>query len=268
MFKIKNIITLSASIFILIGCGSNTEQSGNELKSVERISSPVIVEEKPSNWYIRLVAEDPNRALESVDTQLGQLDESDAVENHTLKALTPFESTYLDVVFKNPAGVSPGDYKVSSHTYEEGMEDRWSFTVRTDDMHADILLSWRGLYILTPFIDDEDRLRYKENRTMTNPLIKCMKLVDSSTGTEMAAMVNGEMQMYSFNMNGQRERTFEWVIETDEVSIPVKTSKLLSLTAKAVQKDAAIDKEGVMSKKVEKFDLNRPPRVKEESFGK
>jgi len=268
MMKIKNLITLSASVFILVGCGSGSDQSSNELQSAERVSSTFIVEEKPSNWYIRLVAEDPNRALESVSTQLGQLDESDTVENHTLKALTPFESTYLDVVFKNPAGVSPGDYKVSFHTYEEGSEDRWRFTVRTDDINADILLSWRGLYILTPFVDDQDRLRYKENRSMTNPLIKCMKLVDSISGTEMAAMVDGEVQMYSFNMKGQKERTFEWVIETDQVSIPVQTSKLLSLTAKAVQKDASIDKAGVMSKKIEKFDLNRPPRVKEENFGK
>ena len=58
-----------------------------------------VVETKPSNWYIRLVAEDPARKMKAGDTQLGALEISDAVEKHTLKALTPFGGSYLDIVF-------------------------------------------------------------------------------------------------------------------------------------------------------------------------
>jgi hypothetical protein len=263
MLKKKNIVVSFALVFILLGCGSDSQKLDSESQNLERVSSPM-VEEKPSNWYIRLVAEDPARALKSVGTQLGQLDEMDAVEKHTLEALTPFEGTYLDIVFEDPVGVSAGDYKVNFHTYEEGMEDRWQFTVRTDDANANVLLSWRGVYILTPYIDDQNRQRYNEYYSMTNPLNKYMKLVDSSNGIEMAAVVNGEVQTYSFNMNGQTERTFEWVVETDEVSIPAQASKLLSVTAKAVQKDATIDKEAIINKRTEKFDLNQPPIYSEE----
>ena len=263
MLKKKNIVVSFALVFILLGCGSESQKLESESQNLERASSPM-VEEKPSDWYIRLVAEDPARALISVGTQLGQLDDMDAVEKHTLTALTPFEGTYLDIVFEDPAGVSAGDYKVNFHTYEESMEDRWQFTVRTDDANADILLSWRGVYLLTPYIDDQNRQRYKEYYSMTNPLSKYMKLVDTSSGIEMAAVVNGEVKTYSFNMNGQTERNFEWVVGTDEVSIPEQTSKLLSLTAKAVKKDAPIDKESIVNKRTKKFDLSRPPVYSEE----
>ncbi len=84
---------------MLLGCDSNTQQLSNGSDNQERISKTTTVEPKPSNWYIRLVAEDSARGLKSVTSQLGELEEDDAVVKHTLKALTPFESSYLDIVF-------------------------------------------------------------------------------------------------------------------------------------------------------------------------
>ncbi len=85
--------------------------------------------------------------------------------------------------FRDPDGVASGDYTVNFHSYEEGI---WkidgSFTVRTDDNTADILLTWRGLYVLTPYDDEEDRQRYNEYRSATNQLVKHMKLIDKSNG--------------------------------------------------------------------------------------
>lgn len=269
--------------FILLGCGSGSntdatitteDQNDQEITDIvsndqdQRIIKEAVVETKPSNWYIRLVAEDPARAMKTGDTQLGALAVSDAVAKHTLKALSPFGGTYLDIVFRAPARVGSGDYKVNFHVYEEGNQDRWQFTVRTDDIDADILLTWRGLYVLTPYIDDQDRQRYKEYRSLTNPLIKNMKLIDVSTGNEISAAVDGKVQTYSFNMEGQTERTFEWVVETDEVTIPVEVSKLSTLQEKAIQNDAKVDIESSMGKKTESFDLTKPPMIKEDSFGK
>ena len=290
MLKSKKIIILMALVFILVGCNSDdatdigTDIPTNEATTFpdkddtsteeetgnieERLSKPAIVETKPSNWYIRLVAEDPAKAMKSAGSQLGELEESSAVEKHTLKAFSPFGASYIDVIFVDPDGVASGDYKVNFHSYEEGVEDRWRFTVRTDDTAADILLTWRGLYVLTPYVDEQNRQRYKEYRSMTNPLIKNMKLVDSSNGKEIAAAVNGQVQTYSFNMDGQTERTFEWVVQTDEVSIPARTSKLSTLRAKIIQKDVIINKAEIMKKKAEMFDLNKPPMIKEDMFGK
>lgn len=262
MLNRKEIITSLALVFMLLGCDSSSQQLSNGSDNQERISKTTAVELKPSNWYIRLVAEDPTRGLKSVTSQLGQLEEDDAVANHTLTALTPFDSSYLDVIFRDPAGVASGDYKVNFHSYEEGSEDRWSFTVRTDDNTTDILLTWRGLYVLTPYEDEQGRQRYNEYRSATNPLVKNMKLIDSSNGKEMAAVVNDKVQTYSFNMEGQTERTFEWVVQVDEVLIPLETNKSLVLNAKVIQQDVS------KSKKIKMFDLNKPPMVKEESFGK
>ena len=247
---------------------TNTSTEETAEKTEVRLSKPAIVEIKPSNWYIRLVAEDPAKAMISAGSQLGQLEESSAVEKHTLKALSPFGGSYIDVVFVDPDGVASGDYKVNFHSYEEGVEDRWRFTVRTDDNTADILLTWRGLYVLTHYVDEQNRQRYKEYRSVTNPLIKYMKLIDSSNGEEIAAVVNGKAQTYNFNMDGQTERTFEWVVQTDEVSLPAQTSKLSILGAKVIEKDGAINKVKIMKKKAEMFDLNKPPMIREDTLGK
>ena len=293
MIKKKYIFITILTAFALLGCGGNStdtkvstqnpnehvnghdgtqpdDQVAGDASSDEQ-AGPVKkspVETKPSNWYIRLVAEDPARAMKSGDTQLGELEESAAVSKHTLKALSPFGGSYLDIVFRDPVGVDAGDYKVNFHQYNEGTEESWQFTVRTDDANADILLSWRGLYVLTPYVDDQNRQRYREYRSLSNPLIQNMKLVDVSSGKEITVAVDGKVQTYVFNMNGQNERTFEWIVQTDVVDIPVNNSKSSTLQATALKKDAAVQAKSIIKKKAETFDLSRPPMIKEEINGK
>jgi len=222
---------------------------------------PTVVEKKAKQWYIRLVAEDPVRNMKTSGTQLGELEADDAVEKHTLKALTPFGGLYLDIVFQDPDGVAPGEYKVNFHKHEENAEDRWRFTVKTDsgNVNADILLSWKGVYVLTPYTDAQNRLRYREFRSVTNPIIKQMKLVDTVTGEEIPAAVNGEVQTYTFNMNGATSRRFEWVVQENEVVISAKQSRVHTLKrdAKVLYKEA----DGL---KKESFDLSKPPMIKED----
>ncbi len=288
MLKNKQSIILMVLVFILSGCNSDkvtdevidtsinienvspdpdknatsTEESTENQEL--RLSKPAKVETKPSNWYIRLVAEDPSKAMISVGAQLGELEEGDTVEKHTLKALSPFGGSYLDVVFVDPDGVAPGAYKVNFHTYTEGMEDHWRFSVRTDDTAADIQLTWQGLYVLTPYTDKQNRQRYEEYRSLTNPLIKNMKLIDSSNGKEIAATIKGKAQTYSFNMEGLTERTFEWVVQTEEVNIPAQTRKSSRIRTKVDPKEAVLQKTEIMKKKAEMFDLDKPPMIKEE----
>ena len=227
-----------------------------------QLHKPVVEEVKPSHWYIRLVAEDMNRGLKSASAQLGELEESDTVSKHTLKSLSPFGGTYVDVVFKDPTGVDAGEYKTNFHIYNESSEERWQFTVKTDDANADISLTWRGLYVLAPYVDEENRQRYKEYRSLSNPLIKQMKLVDSSNGNEIAAVISDKVQVYSFNMDGQTERTFEWVVETEEVNITTQSSKLVRLQKKVVKSQDSIQKRS------QTFDLTKPPMIKEDMNGK
>jgi len=219
------------------------------------------IEKKPSNWYIRLVAEDPSRTMKSDSAKLGTLEVNDAVEGHTLKALTPFGGSYLTIIFADPDGVEPGEYKTNFHSSAENVEDRWRFTVKTDDPNAQILLTWRGLYVLTPYVDAQDRTRYKEYRSLGNPLNKHMKLIDTSNGEEIAAIVDGEVQIYTFTMGGN-ERSFEWVVQEEEVVLSPQVSKLSTLKAKALQMDSKAAQKKIMEKQSESFDLSKPPRIK------
>ncbi|MCF6205425.1 MAG: hypothetical protein L3J47_00835 [Sulfurovum sp.] len=261
--KIRYLLLFFATVLIA-GCGSGTDMSDEKEKPEEGIhpTKPIITEEAPSNWYIRLVAEDSAREMKTLGAQLGEIEESDAVEKHTLKAPTPFGSTYLDVVFHNPEGVDAGDYKVNFHNYSEETDRSWRFTVRTDDPHADILLSWRGVYVLTPYLDDQNRHRYREYRSVTNPLIGHMKLVDVKAGNEIAAAVNGKVQTYVFNMEGEQERTFEWVVQSNPVDISVQT-----IQARAVQQDVQVVRAATVNEKKETFDLHKPPMIKEDMHG-
>jgi len=213
------------------------------------------VESKPLNWYIRLVAKDEVRGLYTGSAQLGQLEEEDATIKHTLKAFNPFGGSYLDIIFPNPEGVSTGEYKVNYQYYEDGEEARWRFIVRTNDVNADISLSWIGIYILTPYMDDMNRLRYTEYQSLTNPLSEYMKLIDSSSGEEIKALIDGKANSYIFNMNGENERLFEWVVAVDKVLInKSKHSKIVIKKEKRVQSIKHIQPS---------FNMTNPPMIEQ-----
>ena len=270
MISIKKILTGAIVAGLLVGCGSSSNPAEGTGGTGGTESKKSTEEVKPTNWYIRVTAEDPARNMKTASTQLGQLEADDAVEKHTLKSLTPFGGTYLDVVFKDPAGVESGEYKVNFHKYAEETEDRWSFTVKTDprNTNAKILLSWRGVYVLKPYTDDQSRQRYSEYRSTTNPIIKNMKMVDSVTGKEIPAVVNGKIQTYTFNMNGSQTRTFEWVVQTEEVNLPAQESKMSTLQAKALKMDAKVQSKQIEAAKAKSFDLTKPPVIKESEYGK
>jgi hypothetical protein len=63
-------------------------------------------------------------------------------------------------------------------------------------------------------------------------------------------------------MDGQTERTFKWVVETEEVNISVQSSRVSALHRKIVKPKVS------MQKKSESFDLTQPPMIKEDMNGK
>ncbi len=288
----KNIIILLTLVLMLSGCESTTRSTTDTSIVIEtpiaeeetaavnvrtmiaipvedEEETPVVQEEsKPSNWYIRIVAEDSNRALKTNSAQLGELEASDAVVKNTLISSGRFTGPYLDVVFVDPDGVSAGAYKTNYHMYEEGVEDRWKFTVKTDDKTAEIYLTWSGLYLLTPYTDDKNRVQYKEYRSLINPLIKNMKLIDVDTGKEIAASIDGKKQIYVLNMNDQNERVFEWVVQNEVVESPLASSKALSVSAKSIHDDVDKVVTTTVEKRAESFDLSKPPMFKGEGDGK
>jgi hypothetical protein len=258
------LISLMISVFLLVGCENIGTQSGGTNPSggatPPRIDKNEISETKAKEWYIRIVAEDTTNNMKTAAAQLGHLEASNALTNNSLKAIAPFRPTFLDVVFKNPIGLVAGEYKTNFHT--TASSDSWDFTVKSHDNTADIILSWRGLYVLTPYIDNEGRERYREYRSTTNPLIPFMKLVDVSTGTEIPADDNGTAQVYTFNMSGSTSRIFRWVLESTPIpsSIVPKQAKFLkTLQVQALRKDAKAKPDALKQKRLESFDMMTPP---------
>jgi len=217
-------------------------------------------ENEPKNWYMRFMAEDMERGLSVENVQLGVLEEEGADVKHSLKALGTFGSSYLDIVFENPNGLDNGEYKTHFYTYAMNEDNVWTLTVKTDDSDATITLGWRGLYLLVPYRDAEDRLRYKERQVMTHSLIKQMKLVDTVSGDEVPAVMNGEFLSYTFGMDGAQKRIFQWIVPTymlieEELETVSNTSYSISTTYKKNMKPTKRKQY-----KQPKIDLKKPPK--------
>ena len=288
----KYLIALMISMLFFTGCedidfnfggnGNDTEvtnpddnTSGETNSTDDNVTEePVIIDKREfievnaKEWYVRIVVEDTTNDMKTAAAQLGQLEVADVVINHTLKAIAPFRPTFLNVVFDDPVGVDTGSY--TSNFHASGTDaDTWEFTIKSHDSSADMILGWRGLYVLTPYIDTENRERYTEYRSMTNPLLQYMTLVDVTNGDEIDVLANGTVNEYVFNMNGVTERTFRWKVKDSSIPILPKLTKFNKVTApkqslqkiqvKALRKDAKSKPDALKKKRVDALDMMSPP---------
>jgi len=171
--------------------------------------------------------------------------------------------------------VTAGSYKSSFHVSSTDA-DSWEFTVKSNDSTADMILGWRGVYVLTPYTDEQDRVRYHEYRSMTNPILPYMTLLDTATNTEIPVLSNGRVNEYVFNMDGATERTFRWKVKDTSVVIlpsirkfskvitPTETQaqKLQKIQVQALRKDAKSRPDVLQKKRVDSLDMMIPPTFK------
>ncbi len=209
--KTVQILLIPLFVMLLLGC---SQSDGSSAASEDSLNT---VELAPSNWYIRLVAEDSARGLKTESSQLGELDEDNATHKSALRSIGTTGENYIDLMFENPVGLQEGLYKSIFYTHDDTVEKRWRFKVTTDDVNADMTLTWHGMFVLTA--SELDATRMLEHRTVTNPLIRQMKLVDTKTSKEVQAIRDGRIMKYTFNMDGSTTRDFEWVVATSEVNI-------------------------------------------------
>jgi len=222
---------------------------------------------KATEWYIRIIAEDTTNNMKTAATQLGQLNSASAPIEHSLKAIAPFTSPYLDVVFLNPPNIDAGEYKSNFHISSTDA-DSWEFTVKASDSHADMILSWRGLYVLSSYLDNEGRTRYKEYRSLRNPLLAYMTLLDVDKNIEMNVLENNAVNAYVFNMDGATERTFRWILQDSALPLVAKQSKIevkqnevfKQLKINALRKDAKSKPSLLKEKRLHSFDMMTPPK--------
>ena len=136
-------------------------------------------------WYVSLTATAGD--LKDSGNVLGQLRDSRyGYDLHDLKELSPFATPYLTIVFPHPDwGDHAGDYG-SDFRGTNKRKNKWTFEVRSDDPNREITLSWSSLADMSG-----------------------MSLLDTATGMKVAAQHAD--QQYTFNMDGETVRSFEWV---------------------------------------------------------
>ncbi len=247
---------------------TDESKEDNNASNVPPVEKQTIDNTPAKEWYVRIVVEDTTRHMKCSDAQLGQLAETNATQKHALKAIAPFDASYLDVVFVNPPGVAEGEYK-SDFRSSENKTAIWEFEVKSSDTHADMILSWRGLFVVTPYKDAQGRIRYREYRSLTNPLLKRMVLHDVDEGGDVAVKEGNDTVEYTFNMNGKHSRKFQWILkETSIDSRSVNRAKSIRKTyvqhlrAKAMRADMRVNRATIEEKKRKTLELIRPPEFK------
>ena len=257
MMKIKYTLISILLTFLLLGCSSdenNTPSTDTENSKFERVAEVI-----PDNWYLRLSAEDRSRELKTESSQLGELLDAEKAQSSALKAIGTSSESFIDIVFENPDGLESGLYKAVFFGKDD-QEKSWKFNVVTDDETADITLTWHGVFVLNPREDDASR--FSSYRSVTNPIIARMKLVDLETLEKVQAVRDGHIMKYKFNMNNSTSYAFEWVVSTQDVNItlpPVPDKDSISVTASAsVQHSSSASSTEARSVKPKAFGFGKP----------
>ena len=246
----KQLLILTVTLLVLLGCSDSDGYSTSSANTSDASSKSVALEKPAKSWYVRLVAEAIDRKLITYSSQLGMLDEVDAARSQSLSHYPP-RTPYVDIQFVDPIELENGSYKSYFKEYLEGEESSWTFTVCSDDPNANIVLSWRGLYVATPYETDLGERRYKEYISRQNPILKFMQVVDETTGEVTPIIIDHKLQSIAFNMNGSKERTFRWELLTEEVSIK-KAPTRRSVSFRSSESVAPVSTPA-------EFDMNVPP---------
>ena len=237
VMKKYNPIVMTIAALLLVGCGGGSD----------------ITQQETTQWSVKLVAEDLENGLQFSNNRLGQVDvATNNVDNYDLKSMPrPFDGPHISISFpQNGKG-----YVTNFHSTELNEADEWTFTVNSDPDRT-ITLRW-DTFLVTSYTDDTGRVRFDQELSIDENLVKRMQLVDAETNTTLvSAYANGELQSYTFNMNGETTRTFKWKLNSENVVEKVQEAaakyeplyKATSMRVDALEIDKQID-------------ITMPPRV-------
>lgn len=169
-------------------------------------------------WYLRLTVVSPDdSSLRDKGNVLGQLDDSESgKDSHDLIELNPFASPYLTLVFPHEEWLDPGNYSSDYHATDADNADEWVFDILSDDAYRNITLYWDPVKLVER-MDDAVSGKKGSNKSSkmdsADDLIERMWLEDTLTGERIYAIDSGQLQSYTFNMEGENTRSFRWVME-------------------------------------------------------
>jgi len=238
---------LICSMFLsLQGCKSSDNDN-------DEVSIP---EKRATNWYIRPIVRISDSKIETVSTKLGEVEQK--ASSKTLRAMKPYASRYVDVVFVNPQEIPKGVYSTLFYTTTpKKVAKKWRFEVKVGmvDSKSDMSLRIRGVYVLTPTLDnDTSTLHYSEVLSRTNPILNSMYLKDTTNGVCVPVLKEDHILYYEFNMEGKTSRVFEWLLDSNitqscKTVLPAMSYKKSSFNTKNIEMN-------------QQFELSKPPEAK------
>lgn len=187
---------LATSImFSMTGCGNGSTDVQSK-----------VMQPMQSEWYTRVIAEIPSENMKDEGNVLGQLkDSTNGYDSHDLFEMAPFGGRYLTIVFPHQEWENKaGDYTSDYHSMDTDINDEWTFKVKTSAVNSNVTLRWEGLHVLATEGTKESLVK--------DEFFEKMWVEDTFTGEQIPVVVNGELQNYTFNMNGQNTREFRWGI--------------------------------------------------------
>ena len=154
-----------------------------------------------------------------------------------------------------------GEYHTNYHDTKGAQKDSWEMTVFSSVPNAEVTLKWEGLYELKKA---EGKILYSEKKVLDSDTLKNLKLVDTKTGEETAAVKNGKLNTYSFTMeSGESSRIFVWqqgTVETETIS--VASLKGTTKYIKVKEKEVKVKKAKVKKERDEKIKAMKPEHKK------
>ena len=175
--------------------------------------------EPATEWYVKttvsLVAPGDGRVYQDTRSGVfGQLAGSElAHDRHDIPAWASTSGSPAALVFVQGAdwGEQAGEYLSDYHPPGAG-EDFWTFTVRSSLGSPTVTLSWDGLFTLQP----TPLGTYTQTFEPAHLLFKKLQLVDLEDGTVIKPSSPGYQKKYgnryTFDMSGQANRQFRWVL--------------------------------------------------------
>ncbi len=231
----------TSMMLFMTGCGestTSTQSSTNDGSSTSTETSisdgNSIDQPMKSEWYARIIVEIPSENMKDQGNVLGQLkDSTNDYDSHDLFEMYPFGTRYLTIVFPHQEWEdSSGNYTSDFHAMDTDINDEWTFLVKTSAINSNVTLRWEGLYVLATDETKEELVK--------DEFLEKMWVEDTLTGKQIPVIVNGELQNYTFNMNGQNTREFRWGIgeyvksDTSNKVISTKAAKIVEEPMEAI----------------------------------
>ncbi|NOR56212.1 MAG: hypothetical protein GQ531_08380 [Sulfurovum sp.] len=253
---IINIIISLGAVYLFSGCNASSESATTDVVNMTDVAHPTTeVAKKTSEWAIELVVEDMTEGLKNSGSRLGEMSvASDEKDKYDLKALAgSFSGKHLTVIF--PIDGSGNGYNTDIHKWNEKASDSWDFIVKTNNPDSTMTISWKGIYALIPFKDEQNRPVYKQELRDNDALLNRMQLVDIDTNAVISVYADNQLQSYTFNMDGKTERTFRWELLEETVASNIQNKA----NAREMRVNTKLIRE--YSFGVDKVDPTKPPSI-------